>query len=96
MPGKRHTFWEISFYVSLLLILLWLILKMTGVINTPPFLEYGFPILSALFAFFSIYRDILDRIGRISQGLTKAFMRIEYQDKNITDIKENLRRWGEK
>ena len=69
---------------------------MTGVINTPPFLEYGFPILSALFAFFSIYRDILDRIGRISQGLTKAFMRIEYQDKNITDIKENLRRWGEK
>jgi len=88
---KKHSFWEISFYISLLLILIWLILKMTGIINTPPLLEYGFPILSALYAFFAIYRDLLDRIARISRSLIKVFMKVECHDKNIAEIKENLR-----
>lgn len=90
MPAKKHTFWEISFYISLLLILLWLILKMTGVINTPPFLEYGLPILSAVYASFSIYRDILDRIGRIDKGLTKAFMKIELGERNMAIVQQDI------
>lgn len=71
MPQRKYTGWEISFYIALLLILVWLILKMAGVINTPPLIEYGFPILSATYAFFALYRDLIDRINRIGRGLTK-------------------------
>ena len=79
----RRSSWEISFYVSLLIILLWLVLKLTGVINTPPLLEYGLPILSGMYAFFALYRDLLDRFSRLGTGLTKAFMKIEHVEKEV-------------
>lgn len=86
----KHTWWEISFYLSLLIIILWLILKLTGLINTPPFIEYGIPIFSATYAFFALYRDFLDRINRIGNGLTRAFMKIEHLENEVGSIKEEV------
>lgn len=90
MLQRRHTIWEISFYVALLLIILWLILKMAGVINTPPLLEYGFPILSATYAFFALYRDLIDRISRIGRGLVRVNTKVEYIEKKVDCIERDV------
>ncbi len=87
MPKRKHTAWEISFYIALSFILVWLVLKMTGAINTLHFIEYGFPILSATYAFFALYRDLLDRINRIGYGLTKTIMKVEPVGKEVEFLK---------
>lgn len=86
----KHTIWEISFYISLLIILIWLILKLIGIINTPAFLEYGVPILSAMYALFALYRDLLDRINRISNGLTKVFIAVEHLETKVGYVENEL------
>ncbi len=89
MQKRRISAWEIVFYLSLLSILLWLILKLTGVISSPPFLEYGYPIFSGLLAFFALYQGINNRITRIGYDLTKAISKIEYLEKrqDLADIR---------
>ncbi len=96
MSQRRHTRWEILFYLSLLSILLWLVLKLTGVINTPALLEYGFPIVSALLAFLALYRDFLDRVSRIGRGLTKTITSIQYLEKKVNAIENDMDKLKEK
>jgi len=38
---KRLDFWDVLAWIVLGLILLWLVLKITGVLNTPELLEYA-------------------------------------------------------
>lgn len=90
MFQRRHTKWEILFYLSLLSILLWLVLKLTGVINTPALLEYGFPIVSALLAFLALYRDFLDRVSRIGRGLTKTITSVQYLEKKVDAVERDV------
>ncbi len=45
---KGRSFWDILAWVALGLILLWVILKMLGVINTPSWLEYS-PLLAVVY-----------------------------------------------
>jgi len=45
---KMRSFWDVLAWVALAGILLWVILKMLGIINTPLWLEYS-PILAAVY-----------------------------------------------
>jgi len=45
---KSESFWDIIAWIVLALILLWLILKTVGIINTSPLLEYA-PIYGAVY-----------------------------------------------
>jgi hypothetical protein len=83
--------WELVFYVSMATILIWLILKLTGIINTPPFLQYGLPGISVLLAFFALYRDISDKINRIGNGVTKLFVKLDYIEKDVEGLKSKKR-----
>ena len=48
MNKKKLSFWDILAWIVLAGILLWLILKMLGIINTPILLEYA-PYLGAIY-----------------------------------------------
>ncbi len=89
MQKRRISAWEIVFYLSLLSILLWLVLKLTGIINTPPILDYGYPVFSGILAFFAMYQGIHNRITRIGYDLTRAISKIEYLEKrqDLADIR---------
>ncbi len=95
MP-QRHTVWEFLFYLSLLSILIWLILKLTGVINSPVLVEFGVPILSVILAFFTLYKDLLDRIGWIGRGLTKVVTKVEYLEKGTELLQRDVENIGNK
>ena len=69
--------YSIIFWLSLLSILLWLILKAFGYINTPPLIEL-LPFFSAVFgagAFFQMISDIRQRLSRVE---------IEFKDVKLT------------
>lgn len=50
------------FYLCILILMIWLILKVAGVIQTPAWLEYGLPIGSAIIGFLMFYQSLIDKI----------------------------------
>ena len=71
--------YTIIFWISLLSILLWLIFKALGYINTPPLIEL-IPFFSAVFgagAFFQMIRDMKDRINKLEKETTNGFKDVE-------------------
>ena len=57
--------YDYLFYLSLLVILIWLILKSFGIIQTPFWLEYGVPIGGFAIAVLTLYQNLLDKIGKL-------------------------------
>ncbi|MFH1585357.1 MAG: hypothetical protein ABIB79_01150 [archaeon] len=48
MNLKRMSFWDILAWIMLFMILIWVILKMLGYINTPVLVEYA-PVFAAVY-----------------------------------------------
>ncbi len=84
---RTASFWERVFYLSILILVLWLILKLAGVIQTPAWLELGVPVGSAIFGILSLYKDLSERISRIAVGLARIESRVEHMDKDIETLK---------
>ena len=71
--------YTIIFWLSLLSIFIWLILKVLGIINTPQLIEL-LPYFSAVFgagAFFQMIRDIKDRLNKLESENNKGFKEFE-------------------
>jgi len=69
MVKKRISVWDVLAWISLGLILIWLILKTAGIINTPLWLSYA-PLYAATYiAGWQIHK--LDIIGKEVDGLKK-------------------------
>ena len=88
--------YTIIFWISLLSILLWLILKALGYINTPPLIEL-FPYFSAVFgagAFFQMIRDMKDRLNKLEKETTNGFKDVDTKisglDKRIVMLETRI------
>ena len=91
--------YAIIFWLSLLSILVWLILKVLGIINTPLWLEL-FPLFSAIFgagAFFQMSFDMRKRLSKlenrtekIASGLTTVEFDIKYIKKEMQNLGKEL------
>lgn len=77
--------YTLIFWASLLSILLWVILKVVGVINTPPLIEF-YPIIGAVFAAGSFFQLVLDtrRMAFDTKRiLVKVQQEIHFIDKRV-------------
>ncbi|MBW2974886.1 hypothetical protein KY366_04170 [Candidatus Woesearchaeota archaeon] len=89
--------YEIIFWLALIIIALWLVLKAVGIINSPVWVE-AIPYASGLFAAgaaFQVLKDTKDnvrtltkRVGRMGQGLTKVEIEVKHLEKEIKEIKK--------
>ena len=84
---KKRSIWDILAWVALVSIVVWTILKITGVINTPLLIQY-YPILAASYAF-GWQMNKLNSIGKEVEGLKKFR---EETVKEINGIKLNCAR----
>ncbi len=66
----KVSFSTVLFYLSMGTVIVWLILKVTGVINTPVWLEYGVPLGGFITAFLTFYRDIFKEIRAVGSDIT--------------------------
>ena len=74
----KRSFWDWLAYVALASIVVWLILKMLGIINTPVLLAY-YPYFAACY-FFGWQMNKLNVIGKEVNGLKK------FRDETIREI----------
>lgn len=86
----KFSIWRGIFYGSLTTIMIWLLLKIVGIIQTPIWLEYGVPIGSAVFAMLSFHKDLLENIIGVKVDLATVTVKVEHLDKDIECIKKDL------
>lgn len=84
----KLTFWRALFYVSWTVLAIWLVLKVTGIINTPVWLEYGVPIASVILGILGVYRDILNQLNRVSMGLARLSAKLDHIDRDVEYLKQ--------
>jgi len=75
--NQKISKWQILFYLSLTVITIWLILKVTGVIHTAPWLEYGVPIAGFILGLLSFYQDLLENVHAIA--IDTATLKVEFK-----------------
>ncbi len=86
----KHSIWDYLFYASMAVILIWLALKMTGVIQTPIWLEYGVPVGSFVVGFIMLFQSINDKITALSTNDARMEEHLKHLDKDVESIRASL------
>ena len=88
-PMKR-SIWDYLFYASMAVVLIWLVLKMTGVIQTPVWLEYGVPIGSFVIGFMMFFQSLTDKMTSLSIHDARIETSLEHVDKDVEILKTDV------
>ena len=81
------------FWLSMLSIIAWVILKVMGIINTPKIVEL-YPILSAVFgagAFFQLIFNMNKRLGKVENDLSLMKKDLHSLDKRLLLVEYALK-----
>lgn len=70
--------------------LIWLILKIIGIIQTPILLEYGLPVGSFLLTALAIYNNLLKSINHLAVRLAVLEAKFDHLDKDVEILKNNV------
>ena len=87
---ERMSTWQVLFYLSMAVLALWTILKSIGVINTPPWLEYGVPIGSLLIGFLTMLHTITDKISQLSTSFAVFLTKFEHLEIKTGKIEQKV------
>jgi len=90
----KRSVWDYLFYASMSILTIWLILKVTGVINTPFWLEYGVLIGTFILGFFTFYQSMIDKIIVLSTNDARIEAHLIHLDKNVEFLKTNFQKYG--
>ena len=89
--------WDYLFYLSMLVLTVWLILKVAGYIKTPVWLEYGVPLGSLIIGFLTFFQSIVDKFSKLTDkvsDLQVSHARMEgvlvHHDRDLERIKDQL------
>ncbi len=89
LPQKISA-WDIIFFMSMGVLTLWLILKLTGVIQTPLWLEVGIPVATMIVGFGSLYTNLLEKVNRIAVDTAETRIRMNHFEKDMEFVKSVL------
>ena len=87
---QKSSFWEIMFYLSLAIFMIWVILKSIGVIKTPFWLEYGIPATTLATVFLSFYKRIIDNIAKLAVTVATLAVKFDHLEKKVDHIDNDL------
>lgn len=95
--SREISFWDIVFHFAMLVLAIWTILKSTGYINTPVWLEYGIPLSGVIFSFLAFYHSIIgivfkikDELSSMKIDIAKINVKLDHHDKDLESINKDL------
>lgn len=89
---QNISIWDIIFFMSMGVLTLWLILKLTGVIQTPLWLEVGIPVATMIIGFCSLYTNLLEKVNHIAVDTAETRMRMNHFEKDMEFVRSVLAR----
>lgn len=87
---RKRPLSEYLFYAGLGVLTLWLILKVTGVIQTPVWLEYGVPIGSGILAAFNLLRTLMKEMSAVRSDVARVDSKVTHIDRDVERVKDEL------
>jgi len=92
----KHKIREWIIYISMGIVVIWLILKSVGIIQTPFWLEYGIPISSFILGFLAFYRDFVEKLHEVIKSLAVLTNRVDHIEKDVSHLKTDMTEVKEK
>ncbi len=80
--GYKLNFWDYVFYTSMSIVLLWILLKSVGIIQTPFWLQYGLPASSFVIGVFALYYNLV-------KSITDLTIKTGNVEKDVEILKDN-------
>lgn len=87
---QKISFWQVIFYLSLLVITIWVILKSVGIIQTPFWLEYGVPIAGFVITFLAFYNNLIEKMSQLTINFVTLNSKVDHIDKYIEFLKKDV------
>ena len=87
---RKLNFLDYVVYLSLLVLTVWLILKITGYIQTPLWLEYGVPVSSIILTLFGVYTNLIKSIGNLTMNLATLNIKFGHMDSKVNKMDNKL------
>ena len=87
---NKEKFWTWVFYGSLITLTIWLILKVSGFIQSPLWIEYGIPVASLILAILAFFREIMKNFARLEVSLAVLSTRVGHLDKDMEFVKQDI------
>ncbi len=87
---QKEKIWEIVFYSSLSVVMIWVILKSVGIIQTPFWLEYGVPIAGFVIGILSLYQNLTNNIKELAIDLAKISVKLSHVEKDVDVLKSEV------
>ncbi len=67
----------------MLVLTIWLILKVTGVIQTPVWLELGVPVASLIIGVFALYHNLIEKMNQLAINFVSLISKVASLDKDL-------------
>jgi len=83
----KRSVWDWVFYASLGILTVWLIFKVTGVIQTPLIIEYGIPIASLILILFSFFEKFVEWFTTLSKEVGAVKVDVEHVKGDVGRVK---------
>ncbi len=87
---QKISIWQILFYFSMGVVLLWLILKLSGVIQTPVWLEFGVPIAGLFVGIFTMYHNLMRAITKVGITVATLIVKVDHLEKDVSSLKQDM------
>ena len=89
---QKRPVWDYLFYLSILVLIIWLILKVAGLINSPVWLEYGIPMGSFILALVMFFQSIAEKMGDLRLGDARLEGKFSRLDSKLSHIDKDFER----
>lgn len=83
---QKVSIWQVLFYLSTAVLTLWLILKVTGVINTPEWLGFGVPIASVIIGVFALYHNLIEKMNQLGINMLTLNSKFDHLDIKVDNL----------
>lgn len=90
--------WDYLFYLCLITLTIWLVLKVTGVINTLVWLEYGVPMGTLILGFYTFYETLIDKffimiskISKLEANDARMEVRLDHIERDVELVKSDVK-----
>ena len=70
----------------MLVLTIWLILKVTGIIQTPLWLELGVPVASLIIGIFSLYTNLIESMGKLAVNIATLSTKFDYLNVDVRTL----------
>lgn len=87
---RKLNIWDFLFYVAMLVLTIWTILKSVGVIKTLLWIQYGIPLGSLIISVFALYYNLINNLTNLNIGFATLSVKFGHLKKDVHMVQSEM------